>query len=264
MLRLFVFFVMSCFLTSCQQFSAEEKKVTALKVDDGLKEESWQKYQPKSSKNAIVEHDYYLLSYDEDAEQAEWVFYKSEGGARGTDFKRPYFIQDPKVKTESADYRNYKNSGYDKGHLVPAGDMKFSKEAFDATFYTSNISPQKKDFNAGVWNRLEQKVRYWSDKYEGIYVVTGGVLKGNLKIIGKENVAVPNYFYKILMDVEPDGTFRMIAFLLPHENSKKPLYDFVVSVDEIEKMTGIDFFPILPDSIENKLEKQSDYKGWSF
>ena len=98
-------------------------------------------------------------------------------------------------------------------------------------------------------------------KRDGLYVVTGGVLSDNLKTIGKEDVSVPNYFYKVLLS--NDGS-KMIGFLVPHENSNEPLYEFVVSVDEIEKMTGIDFYPNLEDTIENQLESKSDYKGWSF
>jgi len=223
-----------------------------------------EKYLPTSTTHQLVTHENYILSYNEKYEQAEWVFYEAKVSAsRGGDFKRPYFVKDPKVKTGSADWKNYRKSGYDKGHLCPAGDMKFSKQAFEDTFYTSNISPQKKDFNAGVWNRLEQKVRYWADKYDGIYVVTGGILSDGLKTIGNEQVAVPNCFYKVLLDVD-NGHYRMIGFLVPHGNSQKPLYEFVVPVDEIEKKTGIDFFPILPDSVEDKLEKSGDYKAWSF
>jgi len=219
---------------------------------------------PTSTTGAVVYHANYALSYHEKYEQAEWVFYELKANnVSNTNFQRPFFIYDPKVKTQSADYKNYKNSGYDRGHLCPAGDMKFSKEAFDDTFYTSNISPQKSDFNNGVWNRLEQKTRYWSQKYDDIYVVTGGILTDDLETIGREKVAVPKYFYKVLLD-ETDGDYKMIAFLVPHENSKKPLYEFVVSVDEIERLTGIDFFPALPDKIENELEKRNDYKAWSF
>jgi len=220
-------------------------------------------YSPTSTTGQIVFHDNYSLSYNEKYEQAEWVFYELKNVKSSGSFKRPYFIEDPKVKTKSATYKNYKNSGYDKGHLCPAADMKFSKEAFDETFYTSNISPQKKEFNGGIWNRLENKTRYWAEKFNGIYVVTGGVLKQSLKTIGTEKVAVPEHFYKILLS-ENNGKYKMIAFLIPNEMSSKPLYDYVLSVDEIEKMTGIDFFPILPDTIENELEKRSDYKDWSF
>lgn len=219
---------------------------------------------PTSTTNQIIKHDYYTLSYNEKYEQAEWVAYELKRSyVRYSNFERPYFIEDPKVKTGSADWRNYKKSGYDKGHLCPAGDMEFAIKAYNDTFFTSNISPQIHDFNGGVWNRLEQKVRYWATKYEGVYVITGGVLQPNLKTIGQEKVLVPNYFYKILLD-NSNGKYKMIAFLVPNAKSDKPLYDFVVSVDSVEKMTGIDFFPKLDDKAENTLEKSSDYKSWSF
>ena len=94
-------------------------------------------------------------------------------------------------------------------------------------------------------------------------MVTGGVLKGSLVTIGRENVSVPKYFYKVLLN-KSNGNYKMIAFLVPNAASDKPLYDFVVPVDSIEKLTGIDFFPQLDDATEDRLEKSSDYKDWSF
>ena len=221
-------------------------------------------YLPTSTTHQIITHNYYTLSYNEAFEQAEWVAYElKKEQLTKTHRKRPYFILDKKVKTQSAHYKNYKKSGYSKGHLCPAGDRKFSKEAFNETFLTSNIAPQKLDFNAGVWNRLEQKVRYWASKERKLYVVTGGILNKNLKTIGSEKVAVPKQFYKILLDYsQPE--IKAIAFLIPHQESKQPLYTFVVSIDEIEALSGIDFFPALPDNLENSLEKNADYKKWSF
>lgn len=221
-------------------------------------------YLPTSTTQAIVSHKYYTLSYNEKYEQAEWVAYSlKKEHISNVKLKRPYFNQDKMVKTGSADWKNYKNSGYTRGHLLPAGDRKFNKSAFEDTFLTSNISPQKEDFNGGVWNRLEEKTRYWVDKYEELYVVTGGVLSDDLKTIGDEKVAVPNYFYKILFDyIEPE--IKAIAFLIPHEESDVPLYKFVTSIDEIEKITNIDFFPALPDNIEEALERSTNYKNWSF
>ena len=154
-----------------------------------------------------------------------------------------------------------RNSGYDRGHLCPAADRRFSFVAYNETFLTSNISPQNHDFNSGIWNRLEQKVRFWAEKYNGVYVVTGGVLKGNLKTIGDENVSVPNEFYKIVVDVS-DGNYKAIAFLIPNKPSSELFYEYAVSIDEIEAKTEIDFFPNLPDSIENSLEKMVDLKAW--
>ena len=221
-------------------------------------------YFPTSTTGQIVHHKYYSLSYNELYEQAEWVAYELKNEhLTYNNYKRPYFEKDKKVITGSAGYKNYKNSGYDKGHLVPAGDRKFSKEAFNETFLTSNVTPQNRKFNSGIWNRLEQKTRYWSSKYNHLYVITGGILEPDLKTIGRENVAVPNYFYKILLDyTEPE--IKAIAFLIPNKNSNIPLYKFVVSIDEIEEKTKIDFFSKLPDSIENELENISNYKNWSF
>ena len=209
-------------------------------------------YLPTSTTKQIVKHTYYTLSYSEKFEQAEWVAYElKKEYLKNNDFKRPYFIEDPKVSTGSADWRNYKKSGYDKGHLCPAGDMEFSEDAYNDTFYTSNISPQKHDFNSGIWNRLEQKTRYWAGKYNDIYIVTGGILKDSDKKIGTEKVAVPKYFYKIIV-AKSGKEHKAIAFLVPNQDSDKSLYDFVVPIETLESMTGIDFFPNLKNLKSSK------------
>ncbi|RFN59655.1 DNA/RNA non-specific endonuclease [Marixanthomonas ophiurae] len=219
-------------------------------------------YLPQSTYNAVVKHKYFTLSYAEPHEQAEWVAYElSKNQIVNNNLKRPYFVEDREVKTGSADWRNYKNSGYDRGHLIPAADREFSENAYHETFLTSNISPQNHDFNAGIWNRLEQKTRYWAKKYNGIYVVTGGVLKDGLRTIGDENVSVPEAFYKILVDVSEEK-HKAIAFLIPNKATSDSFYKYVVSIDEVEVETGIDFFPKLPDSIENRLEAISSAKDW--
>jgi endonuclease G len=219
---------------------------------------------PSSTTGQIVHHDGYSLSYSEVHEQAEWVAYElKKAHLENTNYKRPYFEIDHSVKTKAAHWRNYKNSGYDRGHLCPAGDKKYSQAAHDETFLTSNISPQRHDFNSGVWNRLEQKTRYWAGKYDGVFVISGGVLSEGLETIGDEKVAVPNMFYKILIDAN-NKPIKALGFLLPHEDSDEPLWKFVTSIDTIEVLTGIDFFPELNDAIENKIEASSDYKNWSF
>ncbi|MCR8666661.1 DNA/RNA non-specific endonuclease [Aestuariibaculum sp. M13] len=247
-----------------EHFLKEEEKAETVTQGKAAKTETNEYFLPTSTTGQIVHHEGYSLSYNEAFEQAEWVAYElKKAHLSNTNFKRPYFEIDDAVKTGAASWRNYKNSGYDKGHLCPAGDRRYSQSAHDETFLTSNISPQEHQFNAGIWNTLEQKVRYWANKYDGVFVVTGGVLEKGLKTIGNEHVAVPNQFYKVLIDMN-SGQPKMIAFLMPHKDSNKPLYDFVVSVDSIEKLTGIDFFPELDDAIENKLEASSSYKDWSF
>ncbi len=243
----------------------EEKNTSVSQTTSATRnnsEEFDDSFLPSSTTGAIIKHNSFTLSYSEKNEQAEWVAYElSKKNLSKNEYKRPYFIEDKSVKTKSADWRNYKHSGYDRGHLCPAGDRTISFEAYNETFLTSNISPQDKDFNAGIWNRLEQKVRFWAEKYDGVYVVTGGVLKGNLKTIGDENVSVPNEFYKIVVDVS-NGNYKAIAFVIPNKPSSESFYEYAVSIDEIEAKTGIDFFPNLPDSIENKMENTIDLKAW--
>lgn len=247
-------------------FSCRDIQIT---IDEDILNESQSKvtennfnFLPTSTTNAVYEHKTYVLSYSEEYEQAEWVaYFLDESDITSSNYTRPYFEMDDAVITGSAHWRNYKKSGYNKGHLCPAGDRRKNYEEYKETFLTSNISPQTYEFNSGVWNRLEQKVRYWAKKNDGIYVVTGGVLTDDLETIGYENIAVPNYFYKVLLSKDLK---KMIGFLVPHKDSEDALYNFVTSVDEIEKLTGIDFFPELEDSIEIELEKKSNYKEWSF
>lgn len=216
------------------------------------------------SKNSVIYHKKgYSFGYVEKYEQSEWVAYvlNSSDWNSNSHFDRPFFQQDPIVKTQSAHWNNYKKSGYTKGHLCPAQDRKSSLQLYNETFLTSNVCPQEYNFNSGVWERLEQKVRYWAAKYKGLYVVTGGVLTEGLKTIGNEKVVVPNYFYKVLLTKDQS---KMIAFLVPHKDSDLPLYNFVTNVDEIEKLTKIDFFNKLDDIREIPLEKNKLYKEWSF
>jgi len=219
---------------------------------------------PSSTTGEVVHHEFFSLSYNEPFEQAEWVAYElKKNQLTYDDRKRPYFIEDPKVSTKSADWRNYKGSGYDRGHLCPAGDRRFSEYAYNETFYTSNISPQDKDFNAGIWNRLEQQVRRWCKKYGDLVIVTGGVLEEGLEEIGEEDVDVPKAFYKIVLKGEGNTT-QVLAFLIPAKESEAPLQHFLVSVDELEERTGIDFFQKQPKTWQEKIEKKVDTSGWKF
>ena len=212
--------------------------------------------------NHIVRHTYYTLSYNENYEQANWVYYTltdsmvlKSGEERSNSFK-----MDKLVVTISAKSSDYTKSGYDRGHLCPAGDMGFNRNAMQESFLMSNISPQVPDFNRGIWKELETQVREWAKKERQLYVVTGPVFKDNKGSIGKEEVEVPGYFFKILYD--PTDEPKLIAFVLPNEKSDRPLTDYTIAVDEAEKLTGFDFFSQLPDNQENKLESTVQLAGW--
>lgn len=240
----------------------QEKYPTSSKVQVEPSEEFSENLLPSSTTGVVIYHTFFTLSYSEAHEQAEWVAYelKKEQLSKN-EYERPYFIEDEKIRTGSADWQNYRNSGYDRGHLCPAGDRRFSLEAYHETFLTSNISPQHREFNAGVWNFLEQKVRYWANKYNGVYIITGGVLKDGLKTIGDEGVSVPDKFFKIVVDASGEN-YKVLAFLIPNKPTTRSFYDFVVSVDEIEEITGIDFFESLPESVEIEIESTINLKSW--
>ena len=218
---------------------------------------------PTSTTHQIVRHTYYTLSYSEPNEQAEWVYYElTSDMVRGKQKRTDDYRPDEKVTTVSAQLEDYRGSGYDRGHLCPAGDMKINLTAMTESFYLSNMSPQKKEFNDGIWNDLENKVRSWALTKGKLYIVTGGVLTSNKGKIGLDGVSIPKYFYKIIYD--PKGQGKMIAFLIPNEKSTNPLQTLVVSVDSVETLIGIDYFPELPDTLEYLLERTKDLSGWYF
>ncbi len=267
MKKIIVLIILSLCFSACEnetKFADEPGRKEIKKIEQSIKKDTFN-YLPTSTTGQVVHHKYYTLSYDEDYENSEWVAYSlSPKQLSRAQRQRPYFIRDPDVKTESAHYKNYYPNGYEKGHLVPAADMRFSEQAFNQTFYTSNVSPQDHEFNAGIWNDLEKQVRYWVKRYGKLYIITGGILKKNLERIGREGVAVPDYFYKIILDKNNPKHPRMIGFIIPHKASKETLKTFIVSIDSIEKRTGIDFFSSLPDSLEEHLESTVHPEEWKF
>ncbi len=212
--------------------------------------------------NDLVKHRYYTLSYNEKYEQANWVCYLLTDSMimNGREERSNKFRMDKMITTESAKSADYTKSDYDRGHLCPAADMGFNPVAMEESFLMSNISPQAPDFNRGIWKELETTVREWAKKEHRLIVVTGPVFKDNKGTIGQENVLVPGYFYKVVYDLTDQP--RMIAFVLPNAKSDRPLTDFAVPADEVEKLTGLDFFSQLPDDQENKLEASVQLSGW--
>ncbi|MEL7587465.1 MAG: DNA/RNA non-specific endonuclease [Prolixibacteraceae bacterium] len=209
---------------------------------------------------AIVRHSYYTLAYSEENEQALWVYYRlTTDFITGSVKRKDNFRSDPDVRTGSASLADYKNSGYDRGHLCPAADMKLNAMAMSETFYMSNMSPQVPGFNRGIWSQVEDQVRKWVLAYDSLYIVTGPVFRDNLGVIGQNRVTVPGYYYKVIYS---PGKEKMIGLVLPNKASSAAISRFVVPVDSVESLTGIDFFPELADGSENKLERRADISDW--
>jgi len=218
-----------------------------------------------SATGEIVFHKYYTLSYVEKYELAEWTAYmlnKDLLNKPNVD-RFQNFIPDYNVSTRSSFYSDYANSGYNRGHLVPAGDMAFDTVAMRGSFYMSNITPQHRAFNNGIWKELEENIRDWTYKSETLYIITGPVLTNPITTIGIENrVTVPSAFYKVIMDYSSPEK-KGIAFIIPNELSVRRLEEYMCTIDDVERATGLDFFnEMINDDEEEKLESKADKNKW--
>lgn len=225
------------------------------------------RYLPRCRSGQLIRHSHFSICYSEEYKQAEWVAYllSVETLDMPWEKRNDVFLPDPNIRNNPVTPNDYRGSGYDRGHLVPAADMAFSAEAMQETFYMSNISPQSGNFNKGIWRELEELVRNWAKSNKQLYIATGPVLKQAPKgYIGDNEVAVPAAYYKVLLDLtEPQ--LKGIGFLMPNEVSYEPLFKYAVSIDEVEAATGIDFFPeLMPKDLEADIESSFNVDLWPF
>ena len=205
----------------------------------------------------------FSCGYSKKFRQAVWVSYILTAEQLQQKQVKRYnkFRTDPAIRFKPVRPKDYSRTGYDRGHLAPAADMTWSVESSKNSFFMTNISPQTPGCNRGVWKRLETQVRLWALTEKRLCVITGPVFTRNKRTTAKINrIPVPSAFYKVILDLTPP--LKMIAFIVPNESSKKRLSSFVVTVKEIENLTGCDFFSNLEDELENSLESRSDFSHW--
>ncbi len=249
-----ILYIITPSVSSYYQVSGEEKIIAGLEVP--LLEEG----------ETLIIHEGYSLVYDEQIESAKWVAYHlTKDELYGLFERKDNFRADPLIKTGSAVLDDYRNSGYDRGHLVPAADLSFSKQAMSDSFYLSNMSPQEPSFNRGIWADLEAVVRNFADQNGHIYITTGPIFYNldDTEYIGKSSVAIPDAYYKVILDYQ-EPELKAIAFILPNEGSSRPLESFATSVDEVESLVSVDFFPLVEDDIEENLEGSFNVALWDF
>lgn len=214
----------------------------------------------------VINHEGYTVSYNSDYKIANWVAYElTATEARSKKVERSNkFVSDPRVKGASATNEDYTRTGYDRGHLAPAGDMKWSLKAMRESFYLSNICPQKPGLNRGLWKDLEEQIRLWALDNESLLIVTGPVISDDLKRLGKNRVGIPRTFYKVVCSLSGNN-LKGIAFLFENRDYKNTsLKSMAIPIDSVEKVTGIDFFYFLPDAAEKEMEASIDWNDWSF
>lgn len=172
------------------------------------------------------------------------------------------FMADPEVEG-CADTWDYSYSGYDRGHMAPAADMKWSREAMRQTFYLTNICPQAKALNTGAWNRLEANCRKWAQRDSALIIICGPILTTRPdEFIGDSRVAVPKQFFKVVLAPFTDP-MSGIGFIMPNDRVEGGMQAAAVSIDSVESATGYDFFSALPDNIETAVESQCDFHKWN-
>jgi len=225
----------------------------------------------------LISHSAMSLVYSEEHEQAKWVahiispeiltgrvnrtndFRTDPKVLTGTAVEEDYFLKFPQANGEF----KYDGFGYDRGHLAPSADFRWSQKALSESYFYSNMSPQLGDFNREIWADLEGTIRGYVARNPDtqLYVCTGGVLTDDLPVVerGVNKVSIPRQYFKVVIDVKNQ---RGIGFLMPNKKATYPLEHFAKSIDEIEALTGIDFFEGIADDLENKIESQADKKPW--
>lgn len=219
--------------------------------------------EPKYDNNCIyIKHAAYSVVYSKSNKQPVWVAYQLLSSELNHKFLRTNnFYIDSLVISGTANNSDFKYSGYDKGHLAPAFDMSFDKIAMSESFSFTNISPQLPSFNRGIWKILEIKVRAWADLYDCLYLTTGSICFNSTKSIGENKITIPTYFYKTIL-IYNDSIQQGIGFLIPHENCKKDIFNYAVTIDSIEKFSNLDFYYKLPNRKEQKIESVFEETFW--
>lgn len=218
---------------------------------------------PDSVPSMILERAGYVTSYNKKTKLPNWVaWHLTAENTKGSHSRKGIdFMEDEDVPTPRADDWDYYNSGYDRGHMCPAGDNKWDSEAMRQSFLFTNICPQAPGLNRGDWNEMENACRSWARENGDIYIVCGPILyKGRHKTIGKHKVVVPEAFFKVVLCMR--GTPKAIGFIYKNGDGNRPKGDYVNSVDEVERITGFDFFQSLPDDVEKAVEATADLDEW--
>jgi endonuclease G len=208
----------------------------------------------------IISYSGYDVMYNPEYKIPKWVKYElTASETDGPDSRKGLnFRPDPSLREPQANDYDYKNSGWSRGHMAPAADFKWSEDAMNETFFFTNCCPQDQSLNAGQWSTLEKKTRDCANKYGRVLVVTGPIIGENINgTIGANKVVVPDAFFKALMTDS-----QAIAFVMYNTSTNENMQKCAMSVDRLEEITGLDFFPEVDDELENHLESTYTLRYW--
>ncbi len=210
----------------------------------------------------LMEKSSYIVSYNKDTKIPNWVaWHLTADHTNGPYGRLSNFHEEEDVPTPRATLEDYRKSGWSRGHMCPAGDNKWDKRAMYESYSLINVCPQDVSLNSGVWNSIEIDCRRWANRFGDVYIVCGPVLLNrDHETIGRNKVVVPEAFFKVILCLQ--GKPKAIGFVVRNNEGKKKRDQFLNTIDEVERITGYDFFPALPDSIEETVEAYSNLDDW--
>ncbi|MBO4581446.1 MAG: DNA/RNA non-specific endonuclease [Bacteroidales bacterium] len=220
-------------------------------------------YPAYSDKETIIEHLGYTTCFNHQTLIPDWVAYELTAEETYGPYKRDTaFMPDPCIRGKQASSLDYRGSGYDRGHMAPAADMKWNKQAMSECFYLSNICPQNHDLNSQAWERVEWMGRRIAQKYGRVYIVCGPLFYSNQhNTIGFHRIAVPDAFFKALL-IPYNRSYSAIAFIMPNQTPDKHMKEYACTVDSAEAASGLDLFFQLEDEEECEIESDIIWKHW--
>ena len=265
--------ICSCLFISCAHKSGHRINSSALSNTKAKNEDRLKRSQNinnncclaeiKDQRNQLIlKRKAYSLSYNTELLIPNWVSWcLTDEHADGDMPRNKNYYEDEEVPLPRATNDDYRGSGWSRGHMCPAGDNKWDSDAMRESNLLTNMCPQHASLNSGLWNVIERDCRKWAKAYGDLYIVCGPVLLNREhETIGMNKVVVPEAFFKVILRLYPEPA--AIGFIVRNNEGKKKKDQFVNTVDDVERITGMDFFPALPDNIEDVVESTANLKDW--
>ena len=216
----------------------------------------------KGKSEIILKRKGYTASYNKENKIPNWVAWQLTSDHADGVYKRTGgYQEDTEVPKPRATKEDYDNTRWSHGHMCPAADNKWDKMAMTESNLLTNICPQDRSLNSGLWNKIEQDCRKWAKKFGDVYIVCGPVLLNREhETIGEHKIVVPEAFFKVILCLKPKP--KAIGYIIRNNDGTKKRDHYINTVDEVERITGIDFFHSLPDDIEKEVEAYSNLEDW--
>lgn len=216
----------------------------------------------KSIPSEELAYEGFRMSFNKETHVPNWVGWELLGSETDGEISRSNkFWQDPAVEG-CATLDDYRRSGYDRGHMCPSADQKWSEKAMHDCFVLTNMAPQSGALNRGAWQTLEDKSRLWARRDSALVIVAGPIYNSDVVTTIGNGVRVPDAFFKVLLAPYVERP-RAIGFVYPNMSAPGNMQNYVMTVDDIEALTGYDFFSSLPDDIEKDVEAIASFKEWN-